>query len=324
MRATLPMTSRARPVRPWVPMTIRSVLVAAALAQDLGRRVPLEPFRLRLQAGSVERLGHLEGELVVVPAGGLGGLHEDRHQLGRAGLRKAGPPRHLDVGDAHHPDRRAARRPARHSSRSAARRRARRAVPGQEDPLDRCATGDEHGRGRVIDELRGDRAEQHGFDPAVAPAADDDEIGLHRSRPLDDDRGRAPAEDGRLDVEAGPDAAGRGRRRRPPRPPPGSAPRGGSTSTMARTGHGPPYRPSPDWTACATTISVPAGQAMPPTRSTASDADGEPSMATRTRIGADSAAASAPVTRHLDWRPPRGAARQRRPGGGAVRSAGDR
>ena len=74
---------------------------------------------------------------------------------------------------------------------------------------------------------------------------------------------------------------------------PWSAPRSraGSPRPWPSAGHRPPYSPSPDSTAWATTIPVPHGHATPPTRSTARDAAADPSMATSTRIGAASGSA---------------------------------
>jgi hypothetical protein len=56
----------------------------------------------------------------------------------------------------------------------------------------------------MIDQLRGDRAQQHRLDPPVAAAPHDDEVGPHAARPIDERGRRASAENGGFDVQAGP------------------------------------------------------------------------------------------------------------------------
>ena len=55
----------------------------------------------------------------------------------------------------------------------------------------------------MFHDFGGHGAQQHRLDRPVAPAPDDDHIGRHGARSIDDGSGRATAEDGRLDVQAG-------------------------------------------------------------------------------------------------------------------------
>jgi hypothetical protein len=60
--------------------------------------------------------------------------------------------------------------------------------------VDPVTPGDEHGRGRVVHDLGGDRTQQHRLDRAVAAAPEDDQVGIHRIGLVDDRRRRTTLE----------------------------------------------------------------------------------------------------------------------------------
>ena len=78
-----------------------------------------------------------------------------------------------------------------------------RLVVGEDDRPEPLVAGDEDGTRGVVDDLRRDRPEQDRFPATVTAISEDDEIGRHRPRFLDDHRRRSAVGEDRFDDEVG-------------------------------------------------------------------------------------------------------------------------
>ena len=188
LRATLPITSRSRPVRPCVPSAMRSAPFASASSMRAWAGSPLRTPQVASRPVRGQPLGGVAGDLLVVAAGLGGGDLNASTERPIAAWRDGVRARLMGSHDADDLDRlvderRHARQQVLRGTRQDSSRHGR-AGSGSTPGARATSTG----HGRMVDDLRRDRAEQHRAQRAVTTAAHHDQVRARFRRLVHDRR----------------------------------------------------------------------------------------------------------------------------------------